>query len=68
MRHEVVYITRPSNVVTDARLTDHIQQELTHRDLRGWVLVGVVGRVGAFGDVTGMWLFFRHEEETLEAA
>jgi hypothetical protein len=68
MRHEVVYITRPSSVVTDARLTDQMQEELSHRDRRGWVLVGVVGRVGALGDITGVWLFFRHDEESLEAA
>lgn len=68
MRHEVVYIARATSVLTAARLTDLIQRELARRDREGWVLVGVVGRVGALGDVTGMWLFFQQEHEAAGAA
>ncbi len=64
-KHAVAYVARGVGF-TDWRLTDRVERVLAERGANGWTLVSTVGRVGALGDITGMWLFFVGDENARE--
>jgi hypothetical protein len=71
-RHMVVYVGR-SSVFTDSRFTEKLRSSLRTHEAHGWELVNAVPRVGALGDITGIWLFLKRsaaieDAETAQAA
>lgn len=65
-KHMVVYVGR-SSVFTDQRFTDKLHNTLHSHEEHGWEMVTATARSGPLGDVSGVWLFFKRQEEAAEA-
>ena len=61
-KHMVIYVGR-SSVFTDRHFTEKLHNTLRTHEEHGWELVSTAARSGPLGDVSGLWLFFRHPAE-----
>jgi len=66
-KHMVVYVGR-SSVFTDQRFTEKLRNALATHEEHGWELISTAARGGPLGDVSGIWMFFKREEEVAAKA
>ena len=66
-KHMVIYVGR-SSVFTDQRFTEKIRNALSTHEEHSWELINATPRVGALGDVSGIWMFFKRPADVEDEA